>query len=112
MKVEAKIDIDTERIKTLKGFGNAGRVQRQFTREVAKAADNYTPYDTGRLKNIMLEIQDNALVYNADYAHKQYFTDMKHTKHNQSGLRGSHWVERAWADNKDKIIKNVKRELK
>jgi len=130
-------DISKENLLIATGLNDGGATQRFFTNEVMRASDPYTPFDTGVLKNTAQNCGDN-IYYNVPYAryvwygklmvdpktHKGAFfsedygfwsrpntpkllTDVDLEYHG-GAKRGAYWVNRAWIDNKDSILKATK----
>ena len=96
-----------------RGLESGGKVQKFIDSEVLRRCDPYVPMDTGMLKKsgiLGTVIGSGKIVYTAPYARKQYYsTHFKHKKANKSGLRGTYWFERMKADQKDDILRGVKR---
>ena len=67
------------------------------------------PYKTGRLKDIMVEIETSKVIYNAPYARKQYYTNKGLGKQgeNSGGKRGKYWDKRMWNDRGNDIVKSI-----
>ena len=67
------------------------------------------PYKTGRLKDMMIEIQTSKVIYKAPYARKQYYTNKGLGKQGNSvgGLRGKFWDKRMWNDRGNDIVKSI-----
>ena len=67
------------------------------------------PYKTGRLKDMMVEIQTSKVIYKAPYARKQYYTNKGLGKQGNSvgGLRGKFWDKRMWNDRGNDIVKSI-----
>lgn len=107
-KVTIKMD-DTGRILLRRYLNKDGQAQEKFTKEIAKYSDNYVPFKTGRLKNMMIEIQTSKIIYKAPYAKKQYYTNKGLGKQGNSagGLRGKMWDRRAWSDHGNDVIKSI-----
>lgn len=106
--VRIKMD-DTGKILLKRALNKDGKAQEKFTKEVAKYSDNYVPFKTGRLKNMMIEIKVNKIIYSAPYAKKQYYTNKGMGKQGESigGKRGKYWDKRAFIDHGDKIVKSI-----
>lgn len=106
--VRIKMD-DTGRILLKRYLNKDGQAQDKFTKEVAKYSDNYVPFQTGRLKNMMIEIQTSKIIYKAPYAKKQYYTNKGLGKQGNSagGLRGKFWDKRMWNDRGNDIVKSI-----
>mgnify|MGYP002545427868 CR=1 FL=1 len=52
------------------------KVQSAFSQQVAKTVDPYVPFDTGTLKNSVLQASDfkhGLLIHNTPYARRQYY---------------------------------------
>ena len=86
-----------------------GDGQQFLTRACAKAFDNYVPFDTGRLKNMMITIDIAKITYSAPYAKKQYYTNKGMGKQGEAmgGKRGKYWDKRGFIDNKNMILHTV-----
>lgn len=67
------------------------------------------PFKTGRLKDMMIEIETNKVIYNAPYAAKNYYLNKGMGRGGESvgGKRGKFWDKRAWIDHGDKIVKTI-----
>lgn len=100
---------DTQKILLKRHLNKNGQAQQMFTKECAKCFNNYIPYDTGRLKDMMVELQTNKIIYNAPYARKQYYTNKGLGNQGESigGKRGKFWDKRAWNDQGDKIVQTI-----
>lgn len=106
--VKIKMD-DIGKILLKRSLNKDGKAQEKFTKEIAKYSDNYVPFKTGRLKNMMIEIQTSKIIYKAPYAKKQYYSNKGMGKQGVSlgGLRGKYWDKRMWSDKGNDIIKSV-----
>lgn len=105
-----KIEIDpTQKILLKRHLNKNGEAQIKFTKEVAKQCNNYVPFNTGRLKDMMIELQTDKVIYNAPYAARQYYTNKGNGKQGTSlgGLRGKFWDKRMWSDKGDKIVQTI-----
>lgn len=105
-----KIEMNSTQKILLKRYLNKnGEAQIKFTKEVAKNCNNYTPFKTGRLKDMMITIGTDKITYNAPYAAKQYYSNRGNGKQgmSQGGLRGKLWDRRAFIDHGDKIVKSI-----
>lgn len=100
---------DTGKILLKRYLNKDGKAQEKFTKECAKWMNNYVPYDRGRLKDMMVEIQTSKVIYKAPYARKQYYTNKGNGKQGTAlgGLRGKYWAKRAWIDHGDEIVKSI-----
>lgn len=100
---------DTQKLLLKRYLNKNGEAQVRFTKEVAKEFNNYIPFKTGRLKDMMVELQPSKIIYNAPYARKQFYNNKGNGKQglSQGGLRGKRWDRRCWADNGDKIVKSI-----
>ncbi|AYE35311.1 minor capsid protein [Clostridium septicum] len=107
-KVILKIN-DAKKILLKRYLNKNGKAQIKFTQEVAKQCNNYIPYRTGRLKDMMIKLQANKIIYNAPYARKQYYSNSGNGKQGSSlgGLRGKLWDRRMFADRGDKIVQAI-----
>lgn len=110
MATTVRIKMDsTQKILLKRSLNKDGKAQEFFTKEVAKYSDNYIPFKTGRLKNMMVEIETSKIIYNAPYARKQYYTNKGLGKQGTSigGLRGKQWDRRMWNNRGNEIVKSV-----
>lgn len=110
MATTVKIQMnDTQKILLKRALNKNGQAQIKFTKEVAKQCNNYVPFKTGRLKDMMIELQDSKIIYNAPYAAKQYYANKGMGKQGTSigGLRGKFWDKRMWSDKGDSIVKTI-----
>lgn len=110
MATKVRLQLDpTQKILLKRALNENGKGQQYFTKQVAKYANNYTPYLTGRLKDIDVEIQTSKIIYSAPYAKKQYYTNAGMGKQGTSlgGLRGSYWDKRCWQQRGNEIVKSV-----
>lgn len=96
-KIRLQID-PVDRILLKRSLNKNGNGQRFFTHEVRKLSDPYVPFLTGVLKNTATETA-GSITYNTPYARRQYY------ENRGTGLRGSHWTERMWADRGKEIVK-------
>ncbi len=96
-----------------RGLESGGKVQKFIDSEVLRRCDPYVPMDTGSLKRSGITgtvIGSGKIIYTAPYARKQYYsTHFRHKRANRNGLRGAYWFERMKADQKDDILRGVKR---
>ena len=106
--VRIKMD-DTGKILLKRCLNKDGQGQEKFTKECAKWMNNYVPYKTGRLKDMMIEIQTSKIIYKAPYAKKAYYTNKGSGKQGSSagGLRGKMWDKRMWNDRGNDIVKSI-----
>jgi len=88
---------------------NNGPAQVLFTKECAKAFNNYVPLDTGRLKDMMITIETARIIYSAPYASKQFYNNKGMGKQGDAagGKRGKQWASRGWIDNGNKIVQTI-----
>lgn len=105
-----KINMDSTQEILLKRYLNKnGAAQIKFTKECAKEMNPYIPYDTGRLKDWMIKINVDNIVYDAPYAKKQYYTNLGNGKQGRSngGIRGNMWDKRMWNSRGNEIINKI-----
>jgi len=110
MATNVRVDIDDSQKILLKRYLNKnGKAQVEFTKQVAKYSNNYIPFKTGRLKDMMITIESDRIIYSAPYAAKQYYTNKGMGKQgtSQGGLRGKMWDKRMWINNGDKIVQSI-----
>jgi hypothetical protein len=71
--------------------------------------NNYIPFKTGRLKDMVVTINPTNVTYNAPYAARQYYsnqgTGIGGTSH--GGLRGKYWDRRMWSQKGNGIVKTI-----
>ena len=110
MATTVKIKMDpTQKILLKRCLNNNGEAQVKFTKEVAKNCNNYAPFLHGKLKDMMIELQADKIIYHAPYAAKQYYTNKGMGKQGTSigGLRGKYWDKRMWSDRGGSIVKTI-----
>lgn len=110
MATNVRVDIDdSQKILLKRSLNKNGKGQVQFTKLVARYSNNYTPYRTGRLKDMMVTLESDKIIYSAPYAAKQYYTNKGEGRGGNSvgGLRGKQWTRRAWIDHGDKIVQSI-----
>lgn len=107
--MSVRVQINTQEILRKRGLNKDGSAQVLFTKECAKAMNNYVPFLTGRLKDMSVEIGTDFVVYNAPYAAKQYRENAGEGKQgeNLGGLRGKLWDKRMWTQQGEQIVKTV-----
>lgn len=108
VKWKLKMD-DTQKVLLKRHLNKNGDAQVKFTKEVAKECNNYIPYSTGRLKDMMVVIQPTKIIYNAPYARRQFYNNKGNGRGGTvgGGLRGKRWDKRCWIDHGDKIVKSI-----
>lgn len=108
MSVRVNMD-STQKILLKRYLNKNGQAQVRFTKECAKAFNNYIPFKTGRLKDIMITLQAKSITYSAPYAKRQYYTNLGNGTQgtNNGGLRGKYWDKRAWANKGDSIVQTI-----
>lgn len=119
-----------------RGLQRGGRVQAIFTHTLHSMADPYTPFDTGTLKGQASRVVDNntAIEYNTPYAQYLWYGKLmvdpltlsswarkdtkkimdpqdRDLKYHKGPLRNNRWVERAFDDNKQAIVKMLEKEV-
>lgn len=99
----------TQKILLKRNLNKNGAAQVLFTKECAKAFNNYVPFKTGRLKDMMVELKTDKIIYNAPYAKKQYYSNKGTGRQGTSlgGTRGKLWDKRAWINKGNSIVKSV-----
>ena len=110
MAAKVKVVMDnTQKILLKRYLNKNGKAQVRFTKECAKAFNNYVPFDTGRLKDDMVQLETSRIIYNAPYSRKQYYSNKGLGKQGNQvgGKRGKFWDKRAWVDNGDKIVQTI-----
>jgi len=88
---------------------NNGEAQVLFTKQCAKAFNNYVPFNTGRLKDMMITIETSRIKYSAPYAKVQYYNNQGRGKQGElaGGKRGKLWDKRCWIDNGDALLQTI-----
>ena len=105
MATNVKIQMDpTQKILLKRYLNKNGQAQIKFTKEVAKNCNNYVPFQTGRLKDMMVNLSTDKITYKAPYAAKQYYTNKGG---NNGALRGKMWDKRMWSDKGDSIVQTI-----
>ena len=86
-----------------------GPAQIFFTKECAKAMNNFIPLQTGRLKDMSVEIGVDFVAYTTPYARKQFYTNSGNGKggENNGGQRGKRWEKKMWISKGSSIVKVV-----
>ena len=114
--MSAKIDIKFDTVKILHDLGITDmRLQRLLATQIIIISDPYVPFRDGYLKNsARIEDGGKAISYGATgpsnaYARRWYYES---ANFNGAPIRGTRWVERAWNDNGQAVIKNIERKLK
>ena len=110
MAAKVRIEIyDRQKILLKRHLNKNGEAQIKFTQEVAKESNNYIPFETGRLKDSMIEFKVNKIIYHAPYARKQYYGNKGLGKQGTAlgGLRGKYWDKRMWNDKGDNIVESI-----
>lgn len=100
---------DTQKILLKRHLNKNGEAQKFFTNKVERVCNNYVPWKTGRLKDKDVIVEIDKIIYKAPYAGKQYYSNKGMGKEGlgHGGMRGKFWDKRAWADNGNKIVKEV-----
>jgi len=67
------------------------------------------PYDTGRLKDMMITMEASRITYSAPYAKSQYYNNKGMGKQGESmgGKRGKLWDKRCWITSGDTITRTI-----
>ncbi|MCE9656501.1 MAG: minor capsid protein [Clostridium sp.] len=110
MAAKVRIQMDpAQKILLKRKLNKNGDAQIKFTQECSKFMNNYVPYDTGRLKDAMIEMQTNKIIFHAPYARKQYYTNKGLGKQGiaTGGKRGKYWDKRMWQNHGDEIVKTI-----
>lgn len=110
---------DTKALVTKFGLGENGYTQKFFSNELMRIADSYAPFDQGALKNSATIVdKGTAIEYRVPYARVHWFGKVmagsmprvateKNMVYQGAPKRGPRWVERAFADNREFILKAV-----
>lgn len=99
----------TQRILAQRKLQKGGEAHIFFTKQCAKAMNNFVPFDTGRLKDMNIELGSDFVKYNAPYARIQFYTNAGNGKggENNGGQRGKHWEKKMWISKGNGIVKKV-----
>lgn len=90
------------------------KTQTEFSQEVLRMTEKYTPKDTGALinsANISSNMEKGELKWNTPYARRQYYLVRK-TISQTGSLRSSHWGLRCKNDNLAHFAQFVKTRLR
>lgn len=110
MSTTIKINLDpTQKILAKRSLQKNGGGQVFFTKECAKEMNNFTPFKTGRLKDMNIDLGTDFVKYNAPYSAKQYYTNKGLGTQGTSngGIRGKFWDRRMWIIKGNEIIKKL-----
>jgi len=90
-------------------LNKGGPAQIFFTKECAKAMNNFIPLQTGRLKDMSIEIGVDFVAYTTPYARKQFYANAGNGKGgmNVGGQRGKRWDKRMWISKGSSIVKKT-----
>lgn len=107
-KVKIKMD-NAGKILLKRGLNKDGQAQEFFTKQCAKWMSNYVPYEHGRLSRTNVTIEKDKVIYDSEYAKKQYYTNKGKGVQGTAfgGLRGKYWDRRMWNDRGNEIVKSV-----
>lgn len=108
IKIKSEMD-SVQKIFLKRHLNKNSEAQRFMTSEIKRISDPYTPFMNGTLKNTA-EAGINKLTYVQIYSHYQWKGVSKNgKKFDYSGgpMRGPRWVERAWADRGNEVVKLV-----
>lgn len=110
MATKVRVQMDSaQKILLKRKLNKNGEAQIKFTQEVAKESNNYIPFNTGRLKDAMIEFKTDKIIYHAPYAKKQYYGNQGLGKQGVAtgGKRGKYWDKRMWQNHGDEIVKTI-----
>lgn len=98
--------------RVIKKFGceKNGEIQRIIDSEVLRMMKPYVPFDTGALRdsgNTNTNIGSGKITYICDYSRYQYYIPYNH-----AGQRTAYWFEVMKKENKDKLLKIVRKAAK
>lgn len=106
--ITIKIKMDkSQKILLKRKLNENGEAQVKFIKTCAKEMNNYVPFDTGRLKDMSVELGTDFIKYNTAYAKRQYYTNQGKGKKNKAGIRGKLWDKRMWNSKGNLIIKEI-----
>jgi hypothetical protein len=121
VKVTVNVDINTAKILKERGLGGDNRAQKTFAARVKAHLDPYTPYQNGGLmtKTATIAPDGSAIVYNAPYAHYQYYGKVMAGRapkrytgddltYSGAPMRGAQWDKRMLADKHDDLVRDLK----
>lgn len=102
-----------------RGLTDGGRLQQMLLDNIRSNSARYAPMDTGNMQNTSRIVRRKGqLIYPGPYARYLWYGKVmtgpapkkvtkKKLKFDGSPKRGSFWTNRMWADNKEKILKNL-----
>lgn len=104
-----KVDFNVQSMLSSVGLVQGSKLQTAFNNELIRVSDPFVPMDSGILKNSARIESDNlGISYDTPYARRWYFEE---ANFQGSPVRGTRWVERAWAINKEEIIQGLQNGL-
>lgn len=115
---------DSREIVVKFGLGKDGYTQKFFSNELMRISDRYTPFKQGALKNSATIVDDGtAIEYRVPYARVHWYGKVmagslpkvateRDMVYRGAPMRSSKWVERAFADNKEAILKATEKVAK
>ena len=111
-----KVDVKFDGMLALARLGvTDGRMQRLLATQIMQVSDPYTPFRDGYLKNSAeMELDGRRITYgsrgqSSKYARRLWYGDGFNFK--GAPIRGSRWVERAWAVNGDQVVRNIQNQI-
>lgn len=119
MSTSVELDFNINEILAKRGLGADNAAQKFLVNEIWKMSDKYTPFDQGVLKsNVSIASDGSSLTYNSPYARMLWYGKVmvgtapkqpsdKDLKFEGAPLRGSFWVNRAWASRGEEIINSL-----
>ncbi len=106
-----KVDFNIKGMLDDVGLAPGGRVQTMLNNEILRISDPFVPFDTGNLKNKgAIEPSNTAISYDTPYARRMWYGD--NFNFQGAPIRGSRWVERAWAIDGNEVISNINRAIR
>ena len=106
-----KVDFNIKGMLDDVGLAPGGRVQTMLNNEILRISDPFAPFDIGTLKNSgTIEPGNMAISYNTPYAKRMWYGD--NFNFQGAPIRGSRWVERAWAIDGNEVISNINKAIR
>ena len=134
MPTNVKVDFSSaDDILRKHGFQRGGPVQKMFTNEIKRISNPYVPFDRGVLSGLVKNGEyDESLIYYAPYARYLWYGKLMvspttgsawakygeqkvlkepptNLQYQGAPLRGARWVQRAWIDHGDEVIKGIQK---
>lgn len=106
-----KVHVNFDGMKSIRNVIDIDKTRAFLASEIAKTTDPYVPFREGYLKNsVQVDLDGRYIRYgnfgqSQAYARKLWYGDGYNF--NGAPIRGSRWVTRAWAVNREAVLKTV-----